>query len=243
MLSTVITVTENGYIRKFPHIYPLLYIYYNLVHIWFHPGRNDILTGLWWKERSHYVLFTTILSESRLYPGWNRFLCCRPFVFERIRHNLVFWKTKSKKKTLSPPLQVISRMSIKPNREMKSLKLKYPTFRSTQQHHKINNNNLEKSPETRIGPRNGWCSEVASLSALLGRLQLLLRRPRQLLPHHPSLQEEPLHFLWHSSCPCSYQRCRYRGKSYIIILTRKISSILSVLPSYASKHLATHRPS
>ena len=52
------------------------------------------------------------------------------------------------------------------------------------------------------------------MPALLARLQHLLHRPGQLLHGHPPRQEKPLHFLWHSSCPCTYQHCEYLGKNY-----------------------------
>ena len=74
-------------------------------------GRNDIVTGLWWKERSPFVLFITILSELRFYPGWDRYMCWHTFVSDRIRHNLVSWKSKTKKKTLKKPLQVVTKSS------------------------------------------------------------------------------------------------------------------------------------
>ena len=64
------------------------------------------------------------------------------------------------------------------------------------------------------------CREAAPLPALLDRLQHQLRRPRQLLPHHPAHQEKPVHFLWHTSCPFPYWRCEYLGKNYFILSTR-----------------------
>ena len=72
--------------------------------------------------------------------------------------------------------------------------------------------------KTKIGPNN-WghgSSEDTSLPALLDRLQLLLRRPCQLLPHHPPHREKPLHILWHRSCPCTYQRRGYHSKHYFV---------------------------
>ena len=58
--------------------------------------------------------------------------------------------------------------------------------------------------KTRDQTTQGYgCREAGPLPALLDRLEHLLRRPRQLLPHHPAHQEKPLHFLWHTSCPHS----------------------------------------
>ena len=89
--------------------------------------------------------------------------------------------------------------------------------------------------------RNGCCCEVPSLPVLLDRLQHLLHRPRQLLPHHPPHQKKPLHFLRHSSYTLPY-RCRgYLGKKYFILsgtkemrlarsefLIKKITTILGI---------------
>ena len=83
--------------------------------------------------------------------------------------------------------------------------------------------------------------EAAPLLVLLDRLQHLLRRPRQLLPHHPPHQKKPLHFLRHSSYTLPY-RCRgYLGKKYFILgctkemrlarsefLIKKITTILGI---------------
>ena len=63
-------------------------------------------------------------------------MCCLTFVFSFLDHFFVFSKTKTHKIKLKEPLHVKTRMSIIPNPEMKTLKLKYGLFRLTQEHHK-----------------------------------------------------------------------------------------------------------
>ena len=74
-----------------------------------------------------------------------------------------------------------------------------------------------------ISGREDGYNSVASLPALLDRLQLRLHRTRQLLHDHPPHQEKPPHFLRHSSCPCPNQHCGHCGDNslYLIPLVSK----------------------
>ena len=100
-----------------------------------YPGKKSNLpSGFGDKKRSRNVIFITILSQLRFYPGWQHFLCCHSIVFPFLIHFFNSSEVKTKKK-IKEPLRVVT-MSIGPNPKMKTLKMKYGLFRLTQQHHK-----------------------------------------------------------------------------------------------------------
>ena len=73
-------------------------------------------------------------------------------------------------------------------------KLKYHNSQETSKH-RLSSLHHCALVENKDRTKEDGCSDDTSLPALLDLLQLLLRRPRQLLPHHPPHQEKPVYFL------------------------------------------------
>lgn len=107
------------------------------------PGRNIIVTGLWWKQCSRNVSYIrtqgVYLFSTRVKCNVFIILCCHTIILFT-PHSLFYFLTSinlKKKTNLSVSATLwYPLMSTNPSPEMKSLKMKYGLFRLTQEYHK-----------------------------------------------------------------------------------------------------------